>query len=310
MYTPTLASRTETVAVRGLPYQVRRWGTETASQDRPLVLLHGWMDVSASYQFVIDALGPRAIQSRMVIAPDWRGFGGSMTGAATDHYLFADYLADLDALLHHYCGTDTAVDMVGHSMGGNAAMLYAGVRPRRVRRLVNLEGYGMPAGQAGSAPRRYAAWLDDLQRLARGELALKTYDSVQGVAERLMKTNRRLTTDKALWLAHQWAAPGADGRWRILGNAAHKVSSSQVFRVEEVLAVYAAIEAPVLAVDGSDDSLGQWWQGRYSLAEYHERLRAVPDCRLARIEDAGHMLHHDQPQAVAELIAAFLALPR
>jgi pimeloyl-ACP methyl ester carboxylesterase len=42
------------------------------------------------------------------------------------------------------------------------------------------------------------------------------------------------------------------------------------------------------------------------LAEYHERLRSVPDCRTARIEDAGHMLHHDQPAQLARLIEDFL----
>ena len=47
--------------------------------------------------------------------------------------------------------------------------------------------------------------------------------------------------------------------------------------------------------------------GRYTLAEYHERLKAVPDCRTAVIEDAGHMLHHDQPEMLAGLIADFLA---
>ena len=74
-----------------------------------------------------------------------------------------------------------------------------------------------------------------------------------------------------------------------------------------MLALYAAIAAPVLAVEASDDSLGQWWKGRYTLAEYHERLKKVPDARIARVEDAGHMLHHDQPARVASLIEAFLA---
>jgi pimeloyl-ACP methyl ester carboxylesterase len=62
----------------------------------------------------------------------------------------------------------------------------------------------------------------------------------------------------------------------------------------------------VLAVEASDDSLAQWWQGRYTLAEYHERLKAVSDLRLGLIDDAGHMLHHDQPEKVATLIEAFL----
>ena len=80
-----------------------------------------------------------------------------------------------------------------------------------------------------------------------------------------------------------------------------------LYRVEEVLAVLAHIQAPVLAVEASDDSLGAWFKGDYTLAQYHERLQAVPNHRLAVVPDAGHMLHHDQPQAVARLLEEVLA---
>jgi pimeloyl-ACP methyl ester carboxylesterase len=221
-----------------------------------------------------------------------------------------DYLADLDWLLDHYAG-DTPVDLVGHSMGGNAVMQYAGVRPQRVRRLVNLEGFGMPALKPEQAPERFGKWIDELKRLHRGEMALAAYPAVDGVARRLMKTNPRLSQDKADWLAAHWSAarPTAGGaaRWEILGDPAHKIINANLFRVDEMLALYAAIRAPLLAVEASDDSLGQWWKGRYTLDEYHQRLKSVPDARVARVEDAGHMLHHDQPAAVARLIEEFTA---
>jgi pimeloyl-ACP methyl ester carboxylesterase len=191
-------------------------------------------------------------------------------------------------------------------MGGNVAMLYAGSRPERVRRLINLEGFGMPATKPSMAPKRYAKWMDEVKALHRGEMALKSYDSADGVARRLMKTNRRLGQDKADWLARQWAKPDADGQWRILGDAAHKITNAQLFRVDEVLEIYKSISAPVLHVDASDDSLSQWWQGRFTLAEYHERLKSVPDHRTAEVRDAGHMLHHDQPEQVARLIEDFI----
>jgi len=323
MYQVLRPSRSTFETVRGQRYHLREWGTPQPDR-APLWLLHGWMDVSASWQFVVDALG----SDRHCIAPDWRGFGltraahlGEQPGdpppyGEADHYLFADYLADLDFLvlrINERLGRapDAPIDLVGHSMGGNVAMLYGGVRPDRVRRLVNLEGFGMPATRPQQAPRRYAAWMDELHQLARGELVLKTYTGVDGVARRLMKTNRRLSDDRARWLAAHWARPlnpGApDGEWAILGDPAHKVRSSQLYRVEEVLAVYAAIAAPVLAVEASDDSLAQWFpRGEHSLAEYHQRLQSVPDCRIARVEDAGHMLHHDQPQQVAALIEQHL----
>ena len=311
MYEPRHASRSETVSVRGLPYHVRLWGEPSADQP-PLVLLHGWMDVSASWQFVVDQLAT----SRFVVAPDWRGFGRTpgSPGGPVDGYWMPDYLADLEWLLDHYAGA-TPVDLVGHSMGGNLAMQYAGVRPARIRRLVNLEGFGMPALAPTEAPARYADWIDQQKRLHRGEMALQTYDGPEGVARRLMKTNPRIAPDKARWLARHWAAPVADGasdgtgdgaRWAILGDAAHKVVNAHIYRADEAVALYACIAAPVLAVEAADDSFARW-KGRYTRAEYRARLASVPDARVEVVADAGHMLHHDQPLRVARLIEEFLS---
>ena len=306
MYKQKRISRSEFVPIRGLNYHVRVWPGSKVSLP-PLVLVHGWMDVAASYQFMVDALTDAFADGRTIVAPDWRGFGQTASAAAgqVDTYWFADYLGDLDFLLDHYA-KGQAVDLVGHSMGGNVAMLYAGIRPARIRRLVNLEGFGMPAKDPSEAPNRYAKWMDELKTLHRGELTLKAYDNLEGVAQRLIKTNRRLPEDKAHWLASHWSQPNSAGKWEILGQAGHKVSSANVYRVEETLAIYRQIAAPVLSVEASDDSMGLWWKGQYALGEYHERLKQVPQARVARIEDAGHMLHHDRPEELARLIEDFL----
>src|SRR5690606_14171222 len=209
MYSERFPARTEFVRIRSLDYHVWRWGAAEGSAP-PLLLVHGWMDVGASYQFMVDALPEAMVQGRAILAPDWRGFGRTRPPQPTDHYVFADYLADLDRLIDHFSG-DQPVDLVGHSMGGNIAMLYAGARPARVRRLVNLEGFGLPASPPEAAVRRYAQWMDELARLERGEMALKSYDSLEGVAGRLMKTNPRLSQDKADWLARHWAAQDESG---------------------------------------------------------------------------------------------------
>ncbi|OOG52140.1 alpha/beta hydrolase [Polaromonas sp. C04] len=313
MYQVKRISRSEFVPIRNLSYHVRLWGEPTPGV-APLVLVHGWMDVAASYQFVVDAFSEAFAQGRCIIAPDWRGFGltrwqspdGQNGTAAPDNYWFPDYLADLDFLLDHYA-PDQAVDLVGHSLGGNVVMHYAGVRPERIRRLINLEGFGVPATQPSQTPARYAKWMDELKRLHRGEMALKAYPEAGGVARRLMKTNPRLGQDKADWLAQHWAAPNAQGQWEILGDAAHKIPNAQLNRVDEVLALYAAITAPTLAIEASDDSLSGWWGGKFTLAEFHERLKAVPHLTTGVIHDAGHMLHHDQPEQLARLIENFVA---
>jgi pimeloyl-ACP methyl ester carboxylesterase len=299
MYQVKRQPRSEFVPIRNLTYHVQTWG-QPAPDKTPLVMVHGWMDVAASYQFVVDALR----QDHYVIAPDWRGYGKT-TGAPTDNYWFPDYLADLDFLLDHYA-PNQPVNLVGHSMGGNVVMFYGGVRPERVRRLVNLEGFGMPATKPSHAPGRYATWMDELKKLHRGEMDLKAYDSADGVARRLMKTNPRLGQDKADWLARHWAAENADGQWAIQGDPAHKLTNAQLFRVEEVMALYQGLTMPVLAVEASDNSLDMWWRGKYTLAEYHERLKSVPNVEIARIDDAGHMMHHDQPDVLAALIERFI----
>ena len=122
MYQVKRISRSEFIPIRTLNYHVRVWGDPSPGKT-PLVLLHGWMDVAASYQFMVDALA----KDHFIIAPDWRGFGLTQSGGA-DCFWFPDYLADLDLLLDHYAG-DTPVNLVGHSMGANVAMVYAGVQP-------------------------------------------------------------------------------------------------------------------------------------------------------------------------------------
>lgn len=300
MYQAKRHFRSEYVPIRNLQYHVQIWG-EPAPGKTPLVMVHGWMDVAASYQFVVDAFS----QDHYVIAPDWRGYGKTPSGGA-DNFWFPDYLADLDFLLDHYAPA-TPVNLVGHSMGGNIVMLYAGERPERIRRLVNLEGFGMPATKPSQAPGRYAKWMDELKSLHKGEMALRSYDMVSGVAQRLRKTNPRLTEDKAEWLARHWAAEGIDGSWSILGDPAHKITNANLYKVDEVLELYQRISMPLLAVEASDNSLDMWWNGKYTLPEYHERLKSVPQVEIARIEDAGHMMHHDQPAALAALIERFIA---
>jgi len=298
LYTARRTARSEFLPLRGLNYHVQLWGDPSmATPERPpLVMLHGWMDVGASFQFVVDAMR----EERYVIAPDWRGFGLT-DSPATDTYWFPDYLGDLDALLDALA-PGQPVDLAGHSMGGNVAMMYAGVRPQRIRRLVNLEGFGMPATRPEQAPRRFAQWLDEL----KAPVELKAYDSRAAVAARLRKTNPRLTADKADWLSGHWARPDADGRWRILGDPAHKRANPVLYRKEEALACWQLITAPVLWVEGDETDITVWWGDRYPRADFEARLAVVPRLERHRLSPCGHMLHHDQPQALAERLSAFL----
>ncbi len=301
-YVVRRTSRSRLLDVRGLRYHARVWGDESlATPERPtLLMLHGWMDVAASFQFVVDALD----DDRHVVAIDWRGFGLTES-PPVDTYWLPDYLGDLDGVVDAL-RAEGPIDLLGHSMGANAAMLYAGIRPGRIRRLVNLEGFGMPRTAPEQAPKRYAQWLDQLKQPAE----LRTYPTLEGVAERLRKTNPLLPMSRALWLAGHWARRRAldDGtqRWEILADPAHKRIHPTLYQAPEALACWRLITAPVLWVEGDQTDISGWWGTRYTKAELHERLQVVPQVEKHVVSPAGHMLHHDQPQALARLIDAFL----
>lgn len=288
-------SRSEFITVRGLRTHVRHWGESGAPK---LFMLHGWMDMSASFQFVVDCLQ----QDWHVIAPDWRGFGLSERPQA-DTYWFPDYFADLDRILDHYAPGE-AVNLLGHSMGGNIASIYAGVRPERVGKLINLEGFGLPESKPEQWPGRVARWLDEL----REPPEMRGYASLEEVAARLQKTNPRLPADRAAFLAEHWSAQDASGEWRILGDPAHKQTGPLLYHVDEVLACFSRITAPVLWVEAEDTNMWRWMGPKEEArAEVDRRMGYLARVTPRMVPEAGHMLHHDQPELLAGMIEEFLA---
>ncbi|MEO8752870.1 MAG: alpha/beta hydrolase [Casimicrobiaceae bacterium] len=291
-------SQSRYVPIRGLDYHVRTWGDP---RSRKLFLLHGWMDVSASFQFLVDALAG----DWHVLAPDWRGFGLSET--PQDGYWFADYVADLDALARTLAPGE-AVDIAGHSLGANVALLYAGARPANVAHVVALDGFGVPAESPARAPAKMLAWLDAIESTP----SFAPYRDLSAVADRLQKTNPRLPRDKAQFLAPHWAEALPDGTMRLRADPKHKLPFPMTTRMDDVFAVWDAITAPVLWIAAMESNIPRWLAaGGDPAAEVAGRFAHIRNGRLETVADAGHMLHHDQPEAVAQLLEAFLdAKPR
>ncbi|QNB08454.1 alpha/beta hydrolase [Herbaspirillum frisingense] len=297
---PTIAkhaSRSEFLTVRGLRYHIRHWGDPQAPK---IFMFHGWMDMSASFQFMVDALQ----REWHVIAPDWRGFGLSERSPA-DAYWFPDYLADLEAIIDHHAPGE-AINLLGHSMGGNVVTLYAGLRPERIARLINLEGLGLPTAKPEQAPGRFVQWLDEI----KNPPLLRGYDTLEEVATRLQKNNARLSDERAAFLAQHWAQQDGSGLWQILGDPAHKQVSPILYRVDEMMACWRRITAPVLWIEATDSDIGRFF-GPASLKreEIDRRIACIPRTQVEMIDQAGHMLHHDQPERLAQLIETFLAQP-
>jgi pimeloyl-ACP methyl ester carboxylesterase len=284
------ASRSSTLVLNRLQYHIREWG----DPGRPLlIMVHGWMDVSASFQFLVDRLK----HDWHVVAPDWRGFGLSAWNAGSSYYM-ADYLADLDALIDVY-SKDQPVRLIGHSMGGNISCLYCGVRQERIRSFINLEGLGMPGDSADQAPKKLQRWLDEVQA---GQ-ALRDYASLGEVIERLQKTNPRLQDARASFLAEHWSKREENGRYVLRADPAHKIPNPQPHDAAQMTAIWAEIKAPVLWVMARESDYAKKMD---AVSDYAARLERIERLERIWIEGAGHMLHHDQPEVLARHVETFL----
>ncbi|MGB5345560.1 MAG: alpha/beta hydrolase [Woeseia sp.] len=287
-YLARVRRRERSIELRGVDHCVHEWG---AAGHPTLVLLHGWGDVGASFQFTVDALE----RDWHVIAPDWRGFGDSGHNAAS--YWFPDYIADLDAVLRALDVTEPAT-LIGHSMGGNIAALFAGIFPDRVAALVNIEGFGLPDSDPAVAPERYRQWLAAVS----ARRSHPGYPSLAPLIARILKTSPRMDEARAKFVAAHWARRQADGHWQLKADIAHRWPNPIPYRRAEARACWLQIAARVLLIAGADteyDDALAGWRSPGAGGDYR-------DARLEVIRDAGHMVHFEQPQALAVAIEAFL----
>lgn len=288
-YVPRRVVERRRIRLRGLDHEVLWWGPPS---DDPVVLLHGFLDTAETWQFVVDQLP----DDWSLLAFDWRGFG--RTAWAPGGYWFPDYYADLEALLQQLCA-QSRVRLVGHSMGGNIALAYAGIRPERVGRVVNLEGFGLVRSDPRQAPARLARWLDE----AVEQPEFNSYAGFEEFARLLLRRNPRLTAERALFIARAWAREQPDGRVRISADPAHKRLNPYIYRRDELEACWREIRAPVLLVAGQSSD----YRTRLGADGDYERFsELIAGVAIAEIPGASHMLHHEQPEAVAAVIAAFL----
>jgi pimeloyl-ACP methyl ester carboxylesterase len=193
---------------------------------------------------------------------------------------------------------------VGHSLGGNVACLYAGVRPERVRCVATLEGFGIGRTRPEQAPGRYAQWLEEL----RGEPEFKRYPDFEALAKRLLRHNPRLTPARAAFLARHWGREDGAGQVELRGDPAHRLVNPVLYRVDETLACWRAVRAPVLWVEGEQTDIHSWIKD--GPEQWAERKAAFANLRQAVIPGAGHMLHHDQPETLARVLEPFLGETR
>lgn len=270
---------------------VRIWGEPDAPK---LFMLHGWGDVSATFQFVVDALQG----NWQVIAPDWRGFG--LTQWNGGPYWYPEYLIDLEGVLNHY-SPEQPVKVVGHSLGGNVLCIYAGVRPHRFDRIATLEGFGLPESPPDDAAEHYAAWLDEVQAPTR----FRDYADFAELAARLQKDNPRLTADRADYMARHLGQRRSDGRIEMAIDPCHRWRSPFRYRLDEAKACWRKVTAPVLWVGARDSFVMKRFDGNE--AEYESRKACFSQLREVVFDKSGHNMHQEYPEKLAALIDEFFA---
>jgi pimeloyl-ACP methyl ester carboxylesterase len=286
MYSPIKPSRSLFADIRGLKHHIRVWGEDAAP---PLFFLHGAWDASPTFQFLVDHLKDKW----RILALDWRGYGGSEWAPA---YWFHDLVADMDVLADQF-SPGKPMNIVGHSMGSNAAHFFAGARPERVARLVSLDGFGLADDGPQDALQRYQRWLDTL----KVEPGMRSYASTQEMGERLMRGNPNLPADKAAFLGAHVSRKLPDGTFTWNFDPRHRNPYPVQTRLDGWAAGFANIQASVLLL-----SAGQNRNRRLSPEALTTRIGLVPRHAHIHIKDVGHNLHHDAPDLVARLIEPFL----
>ena len=278
----------------GLRLRLCEWG----AGEHTTVILHGFLEQGAAWDAVARQLSGR------VLAPDHRGHGLSEHVGRGGFYHFWDYVSDLDALLE--AEADGPVDLIGHSMGGTIACLFAATRPERVRRLVLVEGLGPP----DMSSLRLAMARTSLQH-QRSPPRHRGLASPEAAAERMRRYNPSLAEETALRLARRTTRqtvpddpavdPAHPGPWTWTWDPLHRARSPRAFEADTFGTFLEAIEAPTLVVDGA--------RSRFRPSDGESRRERLRDAQHVEIPDAGHLIHHDAPGALAAVVIAHLGIP-
>jgi pimeloyl-ACP methyl ester carboxylesterase len=275
----------------GLSTHFLEWGTEEPALDHTVLLLHGWLENAWAWEATAEA----GLAGRFhLISVDLRGHGDSDRVGAGGGYHLADYLADLHDLIPLVARG--RLSLVGHSLGGAIAGLYAGASPQRISRLALLEGTGLP--RPGGGPARVARWLEKRERVR--ERPQRSYKSVEEAAARLRETDPPLRPALALRLAEKGTAPGSDGRLRFKHDPRLTAGHPCAFDVEHARLFWANVACPVLILEGAESAT------RLPEEEGRRRWSSFPNWRHAVLRDAGHMMQRHQPEALAAVLLEFL----
>lgn len=250
-------------------------GAETSPLP-PVVLAHGLFGSGRNLGGIA-----RALSDRKVISVDMRNHGDSFH--SNDHSYHA-MAGDLEQVIAAAGGT---ADVVGHSMGGKAAMMLALTHPERVRRLVVLDiaPVAYTHSQEGLIAAMTALDLSQITRRSEADAALAPRIPDAGVRAFLLQSLDFKTSPPQWRLNLDTLDRAMDD---ITGWPAPKGPAQTVF------------SGPALFLYGDASS---YCAGK----ERAEILRYFPQATLHPIKGAGHWLHAERPDEVNDAISVFLA---
>jgi pimeloyl-ACP methyl ester carboxylesterase len=259
----------------------------------PLLVLHGGSQRWRSYRTLLESLQERW----HVYAPDLRGHGASAW--TPGRYRLWDYAADMIALLERFIGEPAAI--VGHSMGGEVAVIVAAERPDLVTAVIAIDA-PLSADEARRTvlpDRERLAWLRSLHALSPEGVAagLREMPMRDRATGRVVRAGDVFGDDDALF---------ADQAETLLHNDPTMLDA--VIEFEAMHAGYdaerllPAIACPVLLLL-ADAQLGS----AVSTEHAHRAVQLLRDGQLIRVAGSTHALVWEEPDVVLRAIEAFLA---
>ena len=268
------------------------WG----NQDAPtLLLVHGGRDHCRNWDWVAEALRDRY----HIIAPDLRGHGDSqwMVGGS---YNQIDYVYDIAQLLRQT--QKGPVTIIGHSLGGSISLLYTGLYPESVCKLVAIEGMGPPPQMIKArieqpVENRLNLWVDELRKLS-GRVP-RRYASLEEAYERMQTENPHLTEAQARHLTIHGSNQNEDGSFSWKFDNYVRVFPPTGLEFAQQYHLFNRITCPTLLIRGTES-----WA---SDPAEDGRASHFRDARVKNIPNAGHWVHHDQLQPFLDVTRSFLA---
>ena len=278
------------VPANGLEHHVLEWSARDA--DATVLLLHGFADAAATWDFVATSLVARGLR---VLAPDLRGFGDSPRVPSGGYYYFSDYVHDVAELAASLVPPGMPLFLVGHSMGGSVATLYAGAFAERASRLAVIEGAGPPDNPHEVAPDRMRHWIEEVGQVRARPT--RSFPSIEDALRRLAANHPRVPEAVLRTRVSALARTLPDGRVAWKADPLHSTAGPVPFFAESWMAFARRVTCPVLFVSGGP--LG--WHPN----DEEARVRSFRTLERAEIEDAGHMMHWTQPERLSALLLKF-----